>query len=314
MSVSRANLIGGPGKATWNAITMFARADMAASFDASWQDLKSSHHGLIDKVVTDRMIKVSLSLWGAWENIATLFPSALLNPVPGTRIYGTTDLPLVLHKKTGSAERITIHNAQITRLANLYLGVDADMFAADVEFTGLIKNSGNPEDANAYYTVDSFAYTDITFAKTNFSRQRYGAVWGLSPFAAFQLHKGANIEWELDLQAEYNANVGTVDMIIGDGGLVARCKGIPLEPTAAQIDARLLFQGAGNPLGSLLSDGASDLVLTGSAPSAIITLKGAAITGWRPVMGAIPLLNGEVTWETTRGITAGTGAAIATAT
>src|SRR5262245_14124257 len=145
MSVSRANLIGGPAKVTWNSITMFSREDIGASFDATWAELLTSAHGVIDRVVTDRMIKVNLRLWGAYENISVLFPTTLLNPTVGTRIYGTSDLALVIHKKTGSNERITIHNTQLTRLANLYLGVDNPVFAADVEFTGLIKNNGNPE-------------------------------------------------------------------------------------------------------------------------------------------------------------------------
>lgn len=318
MSVSRANLIGGPGKVTWNGMTMFARDDVGASFEATWQDLVASHQGVIDKVVTDRQIKIPLRLWGEWENllgtgdISKLFPAAVLNPVVGTRIYGTADLPLTMVKKTGSAEIITVHNAQLTKLANLYLGVDSPVYAADVEFTGLIKNSGNPEDANSYYTIGATTYADATFEKTYFNQQRWGAVWGASPFDAFQFHKGCNIEWEMQLQDEYNANVGTVDKILT--GFMGRAKGIPLGPTIAQIEARLMFQGTGNPLGSLLSDGGSDLILTGTTPAAVITLKGAAITGWRPVMGATPLLNGEVTWETTRGFTTGTGAAIATVT
>lgn len=290
---------------------MFSRDDIATSFDASWQELVTSAHGVIDRVVTDRMIKVTLRLWGAWENVATLFPTALLNPTIGTRIYGTADLPLVIHKKTGSNERITIHNVQITRLSNLYIGVDNQVFAADVEFTGLIINNGNPEDAAAYYTIDAAAYTDITFAKTNFAQRRGSAAWGAAPFDAFQAHKGWNLEWELGLTPEYNANVGTVDMILT--GFHARARCIPLGPTAAQIEARMLFQGTGNPLGALLSDGDDDLIITASGPSTTLTLKGACITNWKPSFGAVPLLNGEVTWETTRGFSAGTAAAIATA-
>lgn len=313
MSVSRATLIGGPGRVTWNGVSMFARDDIQCSFDATWQDLIASHQGIIDKVVTDRMVKVNLKLWGAWESLSVLFPTAALNPVVGTRIFGTSDLPLVLIKKTGAAETITVVNAQLTKLANLYLGVDQDMFAADVEFTGLIKNSGNPEDASAYYTIGSGGAADALFAKTNFSRQRYSAAWGASPFAAFQAHKGWNIEWDYKLEPEYNANVGTVDFI--QTGFNAKATCIPLGPTIAEIDARMLFQGAGNPLGGLLSDGAGtdNLVITGTTPSAVITLKLPAITGWKPVLGATPLLNGIVTWETTRGFASGVGAALATA-
>jgi hypothetical protein len=290
---------------------MFTRDDIKPSFDATWQDLLTSAHGVIDKVVTDRMIKVSLRLWGAWENVAVLFPTALLNPTIGTRIFGTTDLPLIIHKKTGGEERITIHNAQITKLADLYIGVDNNIFAADVEFTGLIKNNTDPETALSYYTIDTAVYADTTFVKTNYAQRRAAAVWGAAPFDAFQAHKGWNIGWTLGLTPEYNANVGTVDMILTGFMGAARC--IPLGPTVAQIEARMLFQGAGNPLGSLLSDGDDDLVITPTTPAGIITLKGACITQWSPVFGSVPLLNGEVVWETTRGFTAGVAAAIATA-
>jgi hypothetical protein len=329
MSVSRANLIGGPAKVTWNSITMFAREDINVDFDQTWQDLLSSAHGVIDKVVTDRQIKVNMRLWGAWENISVLFPTTLLNPTVGTRIYGTSDLPLVVHKKTGSAEKITIHNTQITKLSNLYLGVDNPIFAADVEFTGLIINSGNPEDANSYYTIASSAYSDTTFAKTNFSQQRYSAAWldnaaspaAITGFSAFQAHKGWNISWDLGLQDEYNANVGCVDKIITGFNATATC--IPLEPTLAQIEAAQLFQGTGRALGSLLSGiraGTSRgaLTITGAAIDSggvapAISFLRAGISKIKPVFGASPLLNGEVTWMTTRGITSGTAGALATA-
>lgn len=329
MSVSRANLIGGPAKVTWNSITMFAREDITVDFDQTWQDLVSSVHGAIDKAVTDRQIKVNLRLWGAWENVATLFPTTLLNPTVGNRLYGTSDLPLVIHKKTGSAERITIHNAQITKLANLYLGVDNPIFAADVEFTGLIINNGNPEDAAAYYTIDTSSYSDSTFAKTNFSQQRYSAAWldnagspaAITGFSAFQAHKGWNISWDLNLQDEYNANVGCVDKIITGFNATATC--IPLEPTIAQLQAAQLYQGTGRALGSLLSGVRAgttrgSLTITGAAidaagvAPAIVFLK-AGISKIKPVFGASPLLNGEVTWMTTRGIASGTAAALATA-
>jgi hypothetical protein len=308
MSVNRANLIGGPGKITWNGGTFFAREDVALSFEHTWEDLLTSAHGIIDKVSTDRMVKCSFRLWGAWENIAILFPTTLLNPVPGIRIFGTTDLPLVVHKKTGANERITVHNAQLTRVSDLFLGVNSPVFAADVEFTGLIKNSTNPDVADSYLTVDAAAYSDATFAKTNWSRQRFSAVWtGITGFTSFQAHKGWNLSWNLSLEPEYNSNVGTVDMILLDFMGTARC--IPLESTLAQGVTAFGIQGAGKPLGGLLSANAADLTLTGASPAMSIVLKGAGLTSIKPALGKVPLLNGEHTWETTRGFAAGVAAA-----
>jgi hypothetical protein len=98
---------------------------------------------------------------------------ALMNPTVGASLYGTgSDLPLVVTARNG--DQVTVVNAQITKLANLYLGVDSDLFAADVEFTGLLAAGANPEDSASYFTTGvSQTFTETAFAKTNFKRLRF---------------------------------------------------------------------------------------------------------------------------------------------
>src|SRR5882672_4069843 len=137
MSIARSILARGTGYVTYNSVNFFARDKISVRHAPSWDKVLTSHFGPVDAVKKGLVLKIPLRLWGAWENLSTIFPSYLMNPIPGTSIFGTSDVPLVIQGRNN--DRITYANAQITKLSNLYLGVDADLFAADVEFTALIK-------------------------------------------------------------------------------------------------------------------------------------------------------------------------------
>jgi hypothetical protein len=307
MAINRASIKSGPAKVTFNSATLFTRDDITCRHLPTWQELRSSMHGVLDKVATDFICRVPLRLWGAWENLSVLFPSAVTTPNIGSRLFGASDLTLVIHGQ--NQDRITYQNARITRLADLYLGIDQPIFAADLEFTCLIKNNTEPSAANAYYLEDTAAYSDTTFAKTNFKQQPYSAVWGTrGGFTAATAEKGWHIGWSLDLDPCYSSCIGTYDMIIRNFAGSARC--IPVEATMNQISAQSFSPGAsgasGRAMGSLLSAQSDDLVITGSGVS--VTLKAAGLTEHSWVWGG-PLRNGEVAWETTVGFTTGTAAA-----
>lgn len=312
MAITRANVKRGSAKITWNGATFFARDDISARHTPEWVPVRSSAHGNINKARKDFIMRKTLRLWGAWENLSVLFPSAVLTPTIGAGLYGTSDLPLVILAKNG--DQITYHNTQLTKLPDLYLGIDDEIFAADVEFTSLIADGKNPEDASAYYTIATGqSYSDSTFALTNYKQQRYSSAWGAVPgFTAFQAEKGWRIRWNLglDFNAAYSSNVGTYDAIITDFSGQASCMPIN-QPTLAQLEtAANAGANASNVLGRLLSGGettAADLVTTGSGVS--VTLKNAGIIEHGYVFGPAAQRFGEVTWETTVGFSAGTAAA-----
>lgn len=291
---------------SWNSVTMYSEGDIVPRFSPSLASLMTSAFGEIDKVITDRMIKVGIRLWGAWESLSTLFPSALLNPVAGASLYGTTDLPLVITGRNG--DRITVVNAQITKLADLFLGVDSSLFAADVEFTGILAGGANPEDASSYFsTATAQTYTEA-FAKTNFKRQRFTGAWGAKTgWTAIVPQLGVNIAWNLNLAPLRVTGLGTVDMTVKD--MVGSAKCVPIGPTMAQIKTEGVFETA---LGTLQGANAADLVWTGSGGSPVITLKNAALGENGLAFGIEPLRNGELAWNTTRGFSAGAAVAVAT--
>jgi hypothetical protein len=215
-------------------------------------------------------------------------------------------LPLVLTARNG--DQVTVVNAQITKLANLYLGVDSDLFAAEVEFTGVLAAGANPEDSASYLTTGvSQTFTETTFAKTNFKRVRFSAAWGaITGYTAFVAQKGWQIAWASKLTPVSADGYGTMDMTVG--ALVASAKCIPIKPTMAQTKTNSFIE---TQMGTLQSANAADLVITGNGGAPVITLKKAAMAESAFAFGIEPLRLGEQAWNTTRLFTTGVAQAVA---
>ena len=311
MALARSSLGRGPAIVTWNGATFFMRDSMVPKHSPVWKPVGTTHLGQIDKFRSDFVVKLSLTLFGLWSNLDKLFPSALLNPVPGTGLFGT-DLPLVIQAKDGS--NITYANAQLTKLSDVFLGVDAEMFAASVEFTCLMSNtallSGGPEVAGAYFTRSTAAYSESSFSLANFLKTRWTAAWGAKAgFTSFIGQQGFNVAWSLDLKPLVVDGYGTTEIVVGDGGLVATMKCVPIGPTAAQVDTA---QGIPAANGTLLGAGGADLTMTALAGSHAVVLKSASMVDSATAFGIEPLRVNETAWETTRAVVAGAVGTVAT--
>lgn len=311
MGIQRSLLIGGPANVTYNSATFHSKEDIRPKPTVDWVPVTTSLFGPVDKVSKDRRIEIPVRLWGAWENLTTLFPAAFIGSgvYAGYRIFGTADKALVLSSPVTSPSNtniLTFPNAAVTKMANLHLGVDASIYSADVNFTALIKNGANPEDVGAYWVWSTGAYSDSTFSKTNFHQQRYTAAWGsVAGFTSFQARDGWDIEWELTTEPDPSNSFGTVGLIVT--GLICRASCIPIGPTPAQLDAASDFGTVA--LGTTLSTGSADLVISGDPSGPSVTLKNAGITEHEYAFGMVPLRVGKVTWETTLGFSAGAAAA-----
>ena len=291
---TRTTLYRGPAMVQYNGHTFFTRDDIVARLAPEWGAVNTSMYGEVDSVLADRVYQVPLTLWGAWENLADLFPAAVMAGTVGASIFGASDKALTIWGRNG--DKVVYANAAVTKLANLHLGVGADLFSSAVEFTCLRANTANPEDANAYFTLSNSPLTEDAFAKTNFSRQRWTAAWGsVAGFASFVGEKGIDISWEAQMEPVRVEGWGTSDFTLAGFKAQARC--IPIGPTLAQLEAA--SQSQDTALGSLLSGAVADLTLS-AAKSGTIVLKNAALREHGYAFGQTPLRIGECVWETTR--------------
>lgn len=302
---TRATLIRGPGLITYNGHKFFSAGDIQARLAPAWAPVTTSLYAEVDKAKTDLVLKIPIVLWGAFENLGDVFPAAVMTPIPGSLLFGSSDTSLTILGRNG--DQIVYTNAAVTQLAKLRLGVDQNIFGAAVEFTALCGNTANPEDVGAYYvTSTGNAYADSAFAKTNLLRQRWSAAWGtVDGFTSFVGQKGFDIDWMLQAAPVYVDGWGTRDYVLQNMMATAKC--IPIGPTIAQIEAAALSQGVA--LGTLLSSSSADLSLTAGTHS--VTLKNAGILDYGYAFGVEPLRLGEITFATTRGFAAGVPAAVA---
>lgn len=304
MGVLRSALGRSPAIINYNNATLFTRSDIMVPHEPKWSDITSSMFGLDDQFKGDLVIKVPLMLYGTWDNLDVLFPDYAMNPIPGTSIYGNTDKPLVLQGRNN--DRITYTNAQITKLADLYLGVDEELWAAAVEFTAILGNGLNPEAAGAYFVRDTNPYSDGDFSRANFQKARFTGNWtGKTGFASISAQKGFHVAWKLDAKPLTVDSYGTVDFSVGEKVMVGECKCIPIGPTGAQIDTGMQIS---TPMGQRLSQSSADLVLASAGHT--VTLKSAGIATHSVAWGAEPLRINETLWRTTRGFSSGDDAGV----
>lgn len=299
--MNSSNILIGPGYATWNAGNFrFGDGGVKAKFVKNLREISAEEFGRFDSVETKRRVVVTGKLWSGWENLALVLPSAALNPTIGGKLFGVTAKPLVINGQDGS--RLTVVNAQTTKLANLQLSVEKELWSADIEFTGLLLPGNTPDQAGSYYTYTiGNPYTAPAFTKTNFRAPILTAGWGATlanagtSFAAFNFKNGAQVDWKWDLDYE-PCNIdglGEVDAIVQ--GFEATCKGTPVGPLEADVASALL---PAQVLGSLLSASGGDLTLTFGANSVI--LKAAFLAendgfAWARKNNRV----GELTWRTT---------------
>lgn len=295
MSVQRSQLVRGPAIATFNGATFFNRADISIRPVAVWKGVETSMYGEVDKAKTDLMIKVNLTLWGAYENLPIIFPAYALNPVMGSSIFGNGDVPLVINARNG--DLFTFANAALTKLPDLYLGVDEDLFSAALEFTCLLGNGHNPEDVGAYFTLGNQAFNDGAFSKANYKRTRFTGAWtGVAGFGLVTPQKGFHVGWTLDAKPVPAVDgLGTLDFTVA--GFKAAAKFIPIGPTDAQIEAQSLLS---TPMGTLASSGSASFIMTGANGGPAITINGAAMVEHGFEFGIEPLRAGEIALESQR--------------
>lgn len=315
--LSLAALGRGSAVVTLNGGTFYTRSDIMAKHSPVLNPEKTSLYGQIDKSRKDLVIKLPLTLFGLWSNLGVLFPSYALNPVVGASIYPATDsaaTPLVIKAKNG--DRIAYGNAAITKLFGLYLGVDSEIFAAAVEVSCILRAGFLPTDSGAYFVRDTATYIEPGFSNAAFLKARWTGCWGSGTpnvptgFGVIVPQKGFNVDWNLDLKPFTVDGYGTVDMTIGEGGMIANCKAIGIGPTMAQIDAASAIGTA--DMGTLLSAVGYPLTLTSGTHS--LVLNNASLIEHTTTFGIERLRVGEVAWETTRGFSGTPAAPAAVAT
>jgi hypothetical protein len=224
----------------------------------------------------------------------------------GASIFNSTDRALVIHGRDGI--KLTLHNAALTQMPSLRLGVDKTV-TGPLKFTALLAKNTDPTNAAAYFTSASEAYPgDLDFIPGDIITQAPASAWGASsPWNSFLTEAGWEITFALRLSEQTADGLGTVDIRLQGLDISAKC--VPIGPTAAQALAALQSSAA---FGTSLAGDDLQIdtdIIDSAVPApaaAIITLSAAALVDAELRYGSQAKRIGTCEWVATRTFTTGT--------
>ena len=323
MAVQRTILIAGPAKVVRGTLVTHTQDDVQINFTHSTFPVTNAAFGTVDHHSLDQIVEATFTPAGNWNatNSVEFFPH--IAKLPGTSLLTTSDIPTTFHGTTGTTH--IFKASAITQMPSLTLSAAGTMLGP-MTITGVRATNTEYDAADSMYSVvGTPTFTDTAFNPREIVVQNYSAVWGgTTDIPGFSASTPFNTQdgWTIDFQMSYNPIVvdelGTVDLLMGDLIVKARC--IPIGPTEAQIIAAANLAGSaggaikrGQSISSaVLAVAAPDLVITGDDATTIVTLKEAGMTGCGFMFGSSSLRYGECEWTARRTFATGALSAIVT--
>lgn len=312
-ATSRASLVRGPSKNTYNGGVCFSKEDFEIKIIKDTLPITTSPTGKADERVIEVQVEASITPDGRWTNaVLGAFINPVANMVPGASLLTGSDLPFVASASDGQIH--TINAAAVTKLPDIFLSAKKTMFGS-LTVRGYRSLATGWLDANSLYTLATSggSLTDTTWVPQNIVVQPYSATWGaISGFTSFDTQDGWTISFNMETEEIETDSTGKIDVAFKSLEVMAKC--VPVGPTATQILTAAKIQGLSGSSGmargySLHNDGSGsvtpDLVITGQDGASIVTLAAANIKTAGYQFGATKLRNGEVGFVSTRKYTTG---------
>ena len=290
-TIDRSAIIRGPAEVQFGGQVFFSKGNVSVSWENSVFEKTSDVFGVIGRAKTDTQITVSFTPVGELEALAVLFPYG--QTALGSSIFGSSDSALIIK---GLANQWTIHNAAVTQMPSLTLGAGTTAFG-EVQFTGRVKKSGEPDDKASYYayTESSNSYS-TTFDPANVKSAEYQAFYlGYTHSST----DGFTVDFDVNLAPVTVDSHGTIDMTLVDVGFSANWSPI----SQGTIPSSLLQLLANTAPGSDLST--TSLTIAGTGQGISFTADKATLVSSDFVWGADANLNGPITVQGTRDINSG---------
>lgn len=297
-TIDRTTILRGPAQITFDSEVFWSKGNVSVTFENSTFDKETDAFGIVGRAKTDAQIRVSFTPVGEIESapLGKLFPYA--STALGSSIYGSTDTTLEI--KT-LKNKLTIKNAAVTRMPSLTLGAGTTALG-EVEFTGIVKNSSEPDLAASYYEYAEGTQTfGTSFDPSKIKASEYTSATFLG--ATHVSVDGFTIDFDLTLAPVVADAIGTVDMRLQEVGFTASWS-----PINYYFPTNILDNMAPIAPGSDLYTAA--LSITGTTGSVSFTADKATLISSDFAFGTDVNLNGPLQVSSTRDITSGAADAL----
>ncbi len=260
MALDRTTVIRGPAIVTYDSQVFYTNDDIKVVTRVNTAPRSVDMFGPVAMMREQIITEVTFTPAGKWGYYAKLWPAAVLTPVPGTSLVGATDKNLTIQTLAGQLE--TWNAAFISKLPEATFSATKKIWGA-VTFTCIGKNNTAWSDAAKRSAVASQAFADTSFAIADEVVQEYTVAWGVaSPWATILTADGVKITPSLKSSERKSDGEGVYDVLLDSVEWVAKLT--PVGVSESQLMTLLKHQGSGVTRGSLISDNAQNLVISGT--------------------------------------------------
>lgn len=303
MTITRANRNLGAGHLLFGGslASKLYCTQIKAEVVTGWLEHVVGGFGRIGRSKVDEIIRITCTPSGEFSAAiaALLWPYGATTL--GASIFGATDTAMGIHTIAG--QKWSLHSAAITRMPKLTVGAGKLLYG-DFEITAIVKNNTARSAANSLYTQAAVAWAGQPTFASIVRLPLTSAAWALGSPESITAKDGWEIDFNLSLDWQTGADVGTFDALFSGLEVSARC--LPLNYADARLDD-LKIQGTGNDIGTSARVEA-DLTLIQANPGATIVLKNASLDKLDPQFADRADRFPEAVWLARRDISAGFGA------
>jgi hypothetical protein len=302
----RSSILRGPGVVSFGGQVFYTAGNIKVEQKLKTFDIPVSTVGRADLRAEDVVTEITFVPAGQWKtaHLGVLLPAAYRNPVVGTSIYTSTDVPISILTVDGK-EVPTYAAAAITKMPDVYLSAKKTTLGA-MTIRVIAKDNTAWTDAAARYAIADAAFGDTSFAIADVPTLQYtAALAGASaPWDSFVSETGFTVSFALKTKPVM------LDGVLVDedmAGVDVSVKMTPVGVTLANVLTLMKLQGAGVRPGMSLAASAADMtiVAAGSGVPTVTINKVAPIASGQNY-GLDDLRHGEMQFVNTR--PGGTGA------
>lgn len=257
--------VGGPCKITDVAQVIYSEGNVTITPKPVYRDIPSSLTTKDDQILIGLTYEIDFTPKSIWNSgfRSSLLPSAYTNfTAGGARIIGAANRAVTILGSDGEQHVFT--RAALTKMPNVFFGLGKSLYSA-AQYTAFLGNGKALTDADAFVVQTSGVAWDQSDFPTGHQETECTAAWTGTGFTTMFAQEGFELQHEMDWVDVKQGNIVVDKRIAGYRGMIVFK---PEGPTTAQLIGQ--FPGV---IGTRLSAGASDLVITGSGISG--TLKSA---------------------------------------
>lgn len=205
----RTTIVKGPASLKTGTLTIYPESGVTLTLEKTTEAIVSDY-GPLDEQQTDQTAKLGITPAGdvSAALLAFFFPQQI--PTIGASLFGSADVPVEIHTKAG--QKITLHNAALTKPPQLRLSAAGGCFSGAAEITGLVAKGKRVSEVGGFLTIEAVAYALGLPGKFTLSGKFYTATFGSSTFAATE--DGFKLDVTIEAEAVKADDTGTLDLIV----------------------------------------------------------------------------------------------------